>query len=86
MQLFFKIRITHLYQVIQHLEWNIKEITLEEFVAAPVSQGQRLGELTVKSGEQILAQVPLVAKASVSRLTLGQLLWNVLRRLAMVKA
>ena len=62
------------------------QVELEKTVTAPVSQGQRLGTMTVKAGEQILAQVPLVAKASVSRLTLGQLLWNVLRRLAMVKA
>jgi len=59
------------------------EITLEETVTAPVSQGQRLGTMTVKAGEQVLTQVPLVAKEPVLRLTLGQLFLRVLRRIAM---
>ena len=61
------------------------EITLDPEVTAPVSKGQRLGELLVKSGEQILAKVPLVAEESVGRLTWGQLLVTVLRKLAMAK-
>ena len=58
------------------------EITLEEFVAAPVSQGQRLGELTVKSGEQILARIPLVAACPVARLSVGNLIGQILRAVA----
>ena len=61
------------------------EIMLDESVTAPVSQGQRLGTMTVKAGEQILSQVPLVAKAPVQRLTLGQLFLRVFRKLAMAK-
>ena len=57
--------------------------TLEESVTAPVSQGQRLGTLTVQVGEQVLAQVPLVAETAVPRLTFGDLFLKVLRRLAM---
>ena len=38
-------------------------------VAAPVSKGQALGTLTVRSGDQILLRLPLVAKQGVSRLT-----------------
>ena len=56
---------------------------LEESVTAPVSRGQRLGTMTVKAGEQILSQVPLVARDPVQRLSLGQLFVKVLRRLAM---
>lgn len=37
-------------------------------LTAPVSRGQRLGTLTVYSGEQVLAQLPLVAEQSVPRL------------------
>ena len=59
------------------------EITLEESVAAPVSRGQRLGTLTVKAGEQILSQIPLVAETAVSRLTWGQITLRLLRRIAM---
>ena len=59
------------------------EITLEEFLPAPVSQGQRLGTVTVKAGEQILAEVPLVAAESVERLRWGDLMVQVLKRIAM---
>ena len=59
------------------------EITLEEFLPAPVSQGQRLGTVTVKAGEQILAEVPLVAAESVERLSWGDLMVQVLKRIAM---
>ena len=61
------------------------EVTLEETVTAPVSQGQRLGTMTVKAGEQILAQIPLVAETGVERLTWGDLFLKVLRRACMAK-
>ena len=56
------------------------QITLDESVTAPVSQGQRLGTMTVRSGEQILAQVPLVAEKAVPRLTWTELFCRVLGR------
>ena len=59
------------------------QVQLEESVAAPVSQGQKLGTMTVRSGEQILAQIPMVASQAVPRLTWGQLFIQVLRRIAM---
>ena len=59
------------------------QVQLEESVAAPVSQGQKLGTMTVRSGEQILAQIPMVASQAVPRLTWGQLFVQVLRRIAM---
>lgn len=58
------------------------QVTLEEGVTAPVSQGQRLGTLEIKAGDQILAQVPMVAEAPVERLTLGQLFGQMLRHLS----
>ena len=61
------------------------EIDLEEFVTAPVSRGQRLGELTVKAGEQVLSRVPLVAETEVVRLNLLDLWEIMLRRIAMAK-
>ena len=61
------------------------DIILEPEVAAPVSQGQRLGTLTVRSGEQILAQIPLVAEQSVLRKTWTDIFLQLLRRIAMVK-
>ena len=52
-------------------------------ITAPVSKGQRLGTLTVKAGEQILAQIPLVAETAVPRLTWWQIFLHTLRRVAM---
>ncbi len=59
------------------------QVALEESVAAPVSKGQRLGTLTVYSGEQILAQIPMVAAEAVPRLTFWQIFAKVLRQIAM---
>ena len=61
------------------------EVTLEEFVTAPISQGQRLGTLTIRAGEQILAQVPLVAANPVTKLTTLDLMGRILRQVAMAK-
>jgi len=61
------------------------ELAMEQAVTAPVSQGQRLGTLTVKAGEQVLRQIPLVAEAAVERLDLGELMVKVLKRAAMAK-
>jgi D-alanyl-D-alanine carboxypeptidase (penicillin-binding protein 5/6) len=59
------------------------QVTLEEEVTAPVSRGQRLGTLTVKAGEQILAQVPLIAREVVERLTFGDLFVKIFKQVAM---
>ena len=59
------------------------KVTLEPEVTAPVSKGQRLGELTIYSGEQILAQIPLVAQDAVPRLTWGELFVRLLRQVCM---
>ena len=62
------------------------EVALEESVTAPVSQGQRLGTLTVKCADRILAQIPLVAETAVARLTFGDLFLMVLGRVVMAGA
>ena len=36
---------------------------------SPVSRNQHLGEMTIRCGEQVLAQIPLVAAESVERLS-----------------
>ena len=58
---------------------------LEEQVTAPVSQGQRLGTLTVTVGEQVLAQIPMLAERSVPRLSWGQVFLQVLRKLCLAE-
>ena len=61
------------------------EITLEESVAAPVSAGQKLGTLTIKAGEQVLSQIPLVAETGVIRLSWGDLFVKIMKQMAMAK-
>ena len=62
------------------------DLQLDETVQAPVSKGQRLGTLTVKAGQQVLEQVPMVAAEGVEALTWGDVFLQILRRLAMAKA
>ena len=59
------------------------QIMLEPEVTAPVSQGQRLGTMTVKAGEQILKEIPLVAEAGVEKLTWGQMFMRLLKMMCM---
>ena len=56
---------------------------VEESVTAPVSKGQRLGTMTVRAGEQILAQIPLVAAEPVERLSFGDLFIKMLRSICL---
>ena len=60
-----------------------REVTVDTSVSAPVEQGQTLGTLTVKSGETVLGEIPLVAEAAVPRLTWRRLWSGLLRRLWM---
>ena len=62
------------------------QTTLEESVTAPVSKGQRLGTLSIMAGEQILAQIPLVAEEAVEKLSWGQIFLRVLKQICMAKA
>ena len=61
------------------------DISLEKEVAAPVSKGQRLGTMTVRAGDQVLMQVPLLARKAVRPLTFGDLFLLVLRKICMGK-
>ena len=63
----------------------VTEVKLEESVTAPVSRGQRLGTLTVKAGEQVLAQVPLVAEQAVRRLGWSDLFIMIFKQVAMAQ-
>ena len=61
------------------------EVTLDETVTAPVSQGQRLGMLTIRAGDQVLRQIPLVAESAVARKSWGDIFADILRNVAMAK-
>ena len=54
---------------------------LETQVTAPVSLGQRLGTFTVKAGEHVLQQMPMVATQTVPRLTWWQTFGRVFQNL-----
>lgn len=59
------------------------QVELLPEVTAPVSKGQRLGTMSVKAGEQVLAQVPLVAETGVERLTWGQMFLRIIKQVAL---
>ena len=61
------------------------EVQLDEEVTAPVSRGQRLGTMTIRAGEQVLAQIPLVAEQPVEKLSWGQMFVRIFRRVCMAK-
>lgn len=56
-----------------------QEVELTESVEAPVEAGQRLGTLRIRSGEAVVAELPLVAAAPVLRLTFWESAKRVLR-------
>ena len=60
-------------------------VVLDESVNAPVSQGQRLGTMEIRAGEQVLRQIPMVAESTVERLSFWDIFGKILRRVAMVK-
>jgi D-alanyl-D-alanine carboxypeptidase (penicillin-binding protein 5/6) len=49
------------------------ELTLCADVAAPVEEGQVLGEMTVKVGDEVRETIPIVASAPVERLSFSSL-------------
>jgi D-alanyl-D-alanine carboxypeptidase (penicillin-binding protein 5/6) len=61
------------------------QITLEPQVTAPVTQGQRLGQLSVCCDGQTLAQIPLVARQGVERVTFADLFLELVQRAAFGK-
>ncbi len=61
------------------------QVAMDDSVTAPVSQGQRLGTLTMQIGDQTLAQIPMVAQDGVARLSWWDVFVQLLRRTAMAK-
>ena len=62
------------------------DLSLEESLTAPVSKGQKIGVLTVRAGEQILSQVPMVAENAVPKLRWWDVFLQLLQKIAMGKA
>ena len=63
----------------------VTEVELLPQITAPVAAGQPLGTLTIKSGDGVLKEIPLVAGSDVNRLTWGNLAVKILRQIAMAK-
>lgn len=59
------------------------EVTLEEVLDAPVVKGQQLGLLTLRAGDELLAEIPIVASESVGRLSWWQMSVRMLKGLCM---
>jgi D-alanyl-D-alanine carboxypeptidase (penicillin-binding protein 5/6) len=57
------------------------ETELAENLVAPVEQGQELGYLRAYRGEELIAEVPLVASESVARLRTGEVYLSLVGRL-----
>lgn len=60
-----------------------KAVTLEPEVSAPVQAGQELGKMTITSGDQVLAEIPIIAPEAVEKLTWWELTARLLRRICM---
>ena len=58
---------------------------LPQQLQAPVYKGQRLGTMTIRVGEQILAEIPLVAENTVAKRSFWELVVEVLQKLCMAK-
>ena len=56
-----------------------QSVTLAESVPAPVAVGDQLGTLRVTSGDEVVAEIPLLAGERVDRITYGQMLLRLLR-------
>ena len=60
-----------------------REVQLQDLVSAPVEPGQRLGTLRVRTGESVLAEIPLVAEQGVPRLSWSALMGRLVKMLWM---
>ena len=56
-----------------------QRVSLAESITAPVQKGDVLGTLTVTAGEEIVAEIPLLAGEEISRVTYGEMLARLLK-------
>ena len=56
-----------------------QSIELTDQAAAPVAKGDQLGILTVTSGEEVVAEIPILAGEDVPRVTYGQMFLHLFR-------
>ena len=56
-----------------------RNVTLPARLQAPVSQGEPLGSLTVSSGDEVLAEIPILAGEEIPRITWSAMFLRLLR-------
>ena len=54
-------------------------VSLPESLEAPVTAGSQIGTLTVTAGEEVVAELPILAGEEIPRVTFGQMLSRMLR-------
>ena len=59
------------------------EFNLAEDVQAPVVQGQRLGEMSIYSGDKLMETLPIIASEDVERISIGSIFDKLFSNLAM---
>ena len=59
-----------------------QELELPESIAAPVEKGQVLGTLTVKSGSEVIAEIPLTASEAVEQVSVFTIFGRMLKMIA----
>ncbi len=63
------------------LDKNVSsQVSMEEKVYAPIKAGQKVGEITYKSGDEIIAKVDLVAKEDVRKLKFSDIFLRLLSK------
>ena len=55
------------------------EVSLPETVEAPVAKGQQIGTMTVREGEHVLREIPVLAAEPVEKLTWGEMFARLVR-------
>jgi D-alanyl-D-alanine carboxypeptidase (penicillin-binding protein 5/6) len=58
-----------------------KTVELEDDIEAPVSQGQEIGLLTIRSGDEMIAVVPITAQEDSPRLTWGEIFASLVKKM-----
>jgi len=56
------------------------ELNLCENIKAPVEAGQKLGTLKIICNDNVLSEVPIVAKCSVERKSTGDIFWQLISK------
>ncbi len=60
-----------------------KIIEMETQLSAPIDAGQRVGTLTVKNGDKVISEIPIITSEAVQRLSMWDILLDILSSIAL---